>query len=142
MKRSFLLPTLFILLISCNSNKGNNNKTNGNNDNGDIEKPVESKRSVIGNWDVVEMNMDEMDEEEKEDAEKNASIEFRSDGTYTSIDSDDIDGGNYTYDNEAKQLTLTSDEDGTINVVFSIDWKGNKMVMKTADGTAVILSRK
>lgn len=147
-KLSFLLPVFLLFFFACNNdnkgpmNKDTNNKgmNRDNRDNPDIDNPAGSKKSVIGKWDVVEMNMGEMDTEEKEDAEKNASIEFRSDGTYTSVDSDDTDEGNYTYNKEERQLTITSDKHGPTNVTFSISWEGAKMIM-SGEGGSVTLRR-
>jgi hypothetical protein len=124
-KLFFLLPVFFIAFLSCN-----NKKDNGGSDGPGIE---ETSKSIIGKWKVIEMNMEGMDEEEKEDAEKNATIEFRKDGSYTSKDSDGTEDGDYDYDKEKSTITME-------DVEFKISWRGKNMVMKGPGGN-VVLSR-
>lgn len=124
-KLLFLLPVLFVAFISCN-----NKKDPG----GPGEKEEETNKSVVGKWKVVEMNMGDMDNEEKEDAERNATVEFRKDGSYTSKDSDGTEDGDYKYDEESSTITM---DDG---IEFKISWRGKNLVMKR-DGGSVVLSR-
>ncbi|NOT52588.1 MAG: hypothetical protein HOP10_15095 [Chitinophagaceae bacterium] len=131
-KLFLLLPVFFIAFLSCNNKKDPAGL--------DDSDKAENSKSIVGEWKVVAMDSEEMDEEEKEDAIKNATIVIRKDGSYTHKDSDGTEDGTYKYDEETNTLIVTSEESEN-EVEFKISWRGKNLVMKGQGGTAVLSRR-
>lgn len=128
---SALAGLLLFFVASCN-NDNQNARDNDDYDNNSNSKTKKPNRSLVGKWEPIDMESEEMTEEDKRDILENASIEFTRDGRYHSVSSDKRESGDYTYD-ERDRLLTTITESGR-KEELKISWVKDKLVMTLIEG--------
>lgn len=128
---SALAGLLLFFVASCN-NDNRNARDNDDYDNNGNSKTKKPNRSLVGKWEPIDMESEEMTEEDKRDILENASIEFTRDGRYHSVSSDKRESGDYTYDEKDRILTTTT-ESGR-KEELKVSWVKDKLVMTLIEG--------
>lgn len=91
--------------------------------------------SIAGKWKPVEMNIGDMNEEQKKEALNNTLIEFSEDGKYTTTTTEKKDNGTYTYNANDKTLVVNpATEEGRVQR-FTIGWDKDDMLMTNEEGS-------
>jgi len=134
-----LVPVAALLLAACNNKKTNPDIDKAPADTAtviEIDEPVAetvSVASITGKWKPVEIDMTDMDLDEKMEILEHATIEFTADGKYIALSNEENETGTYTYDEKTKMLTSIS-SDGTSEVIKA-EISNDKLRVTTEDGT-------
>ncbi len=92
--------------------------------------------TLAGKWKIVEMNISDMDEEEKNEIMNKALLEFSADGKYIATRSaSDIINGSYVYNEKEKTLSVSNNEDDGKAQLFTISWENGLLLMTNEEGT-------
>jgi uncharacterized protein (TIGR03066 family) len=86
--------------------------------------------TIVGNWKPVEVNITEMNEEQKKEMMSSTTLEFTADNKFIVHRNDKKREG--TYKLEGKELSTTVDNGQTDK--FTIDWEADKLVMTNKEG--------
>ena len=111
MKKIFFLLTSLVIITAC----------------------AKKTHSVVGKWKPVEMNIEDMSEDEKQEVIKTSVLEFRSDGNFLNSSRGYKMEGRYVYNVKDSTLKATSKEDSKVQE-FKITWDDDKMVMTNKEG--------
>lgn len=162
----FLSTLLFIVLASCNDNKGgdpndfmNYNKNKNKVDKDDNKDDYPNNRdygmdrdyednskggSVVGRWRFIDFESEDEEEMSEEEIRsmKSATVEFKRDGSFSSS-SRDPDGevrktyGTYTY----RSGTLKTVEDNGKEETLEVQFRGKNKVILMIDGGTITMER-
>ena len=90
-------------------------------------------KSIVGKWKPVEMNMKNMNENEKKEFLEHAVIEFTSDNKFIATRSDIKSNGTFILNEKTSQLTTRNPEGDT--QTYTLGWEDDKMLLANEDGT-------
>ena len=126
-KTTAMRKTLFILLVALFSLVSCKNKT-GNN-------------SVVGKWKPTEVNIKDINDEEKKNIIENTTIELTHNGKFIKVIKNDKmtmpynETGTYTYNEKEHTITVTNSDSPDKSEKYTIKWEDSKMVITGEEGT-------
>jgi hypothetical protein len=108
----------FVLLIvfGCNNNK------------------TASRNHLTGKWVVYELPDTEMNKEELDEVIGKATIEFTTDGKYTTTDNEETENGQYLYDEKSGRITMIAPGEDT--TILECSFQNNFLTIASKEGKA------
>ncbi|MGQ0739630.1 MAG: hypothetical protein ACT4OJ_11260 [Bacteroidota bacterium] len=143
--RILLIPAVILLMTACGNNKKNEKdkvETAADTTTATIKEdagnPVaadDKKGSITGIWKPADVNIRDIDEEEKKEMTANIRIEFTGDGKFFGYNKEKKQEGTYTYNEKDGQLTVLNVSRGDKAEKFTIGWEDGLLLMTNEDGT-------
>jgi len=135
-----LISVILVLLSACGDNKKTGKEEAAATDSTALAKEETrvaepEEKSITGTWKPVEMNLRDMDEENKKETMANVRIEFTAEGKFFGYNKDKKQEGTYTWDEKENQLTVVNTARGDKPEKFRIAWEDDLLLMTNEEGT-------